>query len=279
VTASLLETIAAFRPGDVAPFAIGGGALGLATGVLLALRFWRTGFLRRPSALWRLASGAAALWMPLSFAAGWGAVGAVAGMAYLARAYAGSEQAGVSRSAAGAVDAMLEEIHRNVRGSGLGEEVFPEIARLASDAAGRGIRQGLAADPAYAEALDVSRDRREALLREFFAGEVRAAAESGAAGPSPDAEALCEAVRPLLARAVEGGAATRIVREASMETFRPMLFWAVALWAFLLSPCLLEDLLHVLFRAAPRPPGLGGPGSRGRRGGTAPDIYRIFFDN
>jgi hypothetical protein len=256
----ILETIAAFRFEDVAFYVLSGAALGLAAGLLIVMRFRRTGFFSRPTRLWTLFAKFQYAWMPLAFACGFAALAGVFGMAHLARAYVGSDRAAVAGSCANSVDGVLSETAWKIRGSGLGEEAFPEIARAVSDAASIGVYRGLSADPGFAALFGPARNRVNAGLREFFGGRLREAALAGAV---TDASVLCEVARPRLRDAIMGGGVNEIVLKASSGIFSPLYFFALALFPLLLAPCLLEDLFHILFRTAfPK----DGEGPLSRRG-------------
>jgi hypothetical protein len=240
-----METAFAFRLEDVKLFLLCGGAAGLAAGITIVLLLRRRGFFKRPSALWGVIAKLEYAWAPLAIACGFASLAAVFGMSHLTGVFIGSDRAAVSRSAADGVDAALAEAAEKIRGSGMGEEAFPEIARVVTDAASDAIYRGIGTEPAYSVVLALARGRVNALLRDFFGARVREAALVGAVS---DASVLCEVARPRLKDAILGGEMTRIVREGSSGIFIPLYLYALGIFLILLAPCVMENLCHILFR-------------------------------
>jgi hypothetical protein len=245
-----MDTVSAFPLVEILPYALCGCGLGILLGVLLVMWLRRSGRLLRRSGFWTAAVKAEYVWLPLAFAVGLAAVGSVFGMARLTSAFIGSDRIGVDARAARAVDAALEEMSAVNRGSGLGEEAFPEIARAAADAGARAVFASYDADEGYSRLLDRTRTRLARIMREYL---VNSIAEAAAAGAVTDAAVLCDVARPRVEAALSGGAAVALARESADGLFTPLSLWAVALWAALLLPCVLEYLCHLVFRVAPVP--------------------------
>ncbi|MDR1037867.1 MAG: hypothetical protein LBT40_15290 [Deltaproteobacteria bacterium] len=242
-----METAFAFRLEDLQPYLFCGGALGLVAGVLAVMFLRRRGFFKRPSMLWGFTAKLEYVWTPVAFAGGFAAIAAVIGMAHLTMDFIASDKAAVDRMAANSVDAVLAEVADKVRGSGMGEEAFLEIARVATDAAAEGAYGGIGSDPAYARVLYPARRRVSGLLKEFFSMQVK---EAQLAGAVSDAAVLCDVLRPMAEDAILEGEVSRMVREGSSGIFTPLYFYSLGILMLLLAPCLLENLCHVLFRTA-----------------------------
>jgi hypothetical protein len=241
-----METVSAFSPEVLAPYLLCGGSLGFLAGVVAVMCLRRTPFFRRSPRFWNALAKADHLWLPLAFAGGFVALAGVFGMSHQLRSFVSSDAASVSRSAADSVDAVLEEVAGRIRGSGMGEEAFPEIVRVTVDAASEGVYRGLAANPGYSAVLGPARRRVRALLQDFIGREIREAAVNGAV---TDASVLCEVARPILKGKIMGGAAEGIALEASSGLFTRLYLYALAAFALLCSPSVLEYLCYALFRS------------------------------
>ncbi|MDR3154812.1 MAG: hypothetical protein LBW85_11240 [Deltaproteobacteria bacterium] len=240
-----METVANFNLAAVEPYVLLGAALGLALGVAAALRLHSSGALRRPSRLCTVVLKAEYLYIPAACTVGAALFAGAAGMAAVAWRYIGSEKADVSARAARAVDAALAEAEGRIRGAGLGDEAFEELARVAAHAALTETYRALAAEKGYEEALGPAQREARTLLRAFFDLEIdKIAADTGVT----DAADLCAAARPRLRKALSEGAAVDAMRKASWEVFLPLCLYAAAAWLLLLAPCFLEKLFHRLFR-------------------------------
>lgn len=218
--------------------------MGILAGILAVMSLRRTGFFRRPGRVWNVLVKADYLWLPLAFAGGFAALAGVWGMSHLTRSFIASDVAAVSRSAADSVDAVLDEVAGNIRGSGMGEEAFPEIVRVTVDAATEGVYRGLAVDQGYSSVVGPVRGRVNALFKDFFERKVDEAVVNGAV---TDASVLCEVARPQLKEALMGGAAARIMREATSGLFTPLYLYALAAFVVLCMPSVMEFLCYLLF--------------------------------
>ncbi|MDR1080391.1 MAG: hypothetical protein LBQ79_05395 [Deltaproteobacteria bacterium] len=242
-----METAFAFRLEDVKLYLLCGGAIGLAAGIAIVMRLRRRGFFKRPSSFWSAIAKLEYAWTPLAFAGGMALLAGVYGMSRLTSDYIGSDRVNLAGSAAAGVDAALAEAADKIRGSGMGEEAFPEVARVVTDAASDAVYRAVGTEPAYSEVLAPARGKVNSLLRSFFSERVREAATVGAVS---DASVLCEVARPRLRDAILKGEITAILREGSSGIFTHLYLYALASLLILLAPCIMENLCHVLFRTA-----------------------------